>query len=175
MPGQIIGQIAEDIYDTATGRYLLIPQGTKVFGMYASDVVYGQDAVLIAWQRIILPNGDALDIGSMPGTDGAGYSGFRDGVDNHYARIFGSALLMSAITAGVTYSQDSNNNQGPYAQPNAGSALSQALGQQLGQVTAQMIAKNLDIAPTLIIQPGYRFNVLVVKDIVLKKSYQRER
>lgn len=175
LPGQIIGQISEDVYDTATGRYLLIPQGTKLFGMYASDVVYGQDAVLIAWQRIIFPNGDALDIGSMPGTDGAGYSGFRDGVDNHYGRIFGGALLMTGITAGVTYSQNNNNNQGPYAQPNASSVLSEALGQQLGQVSAQLIAKNLNIAPTLTIRPGYRFNVLAVKDILLAKPYRREK
>ena len=107
----------------------------------------------------------------MPGADGAGYSGFNDQVDNHYLRIFGSAILMSGITAGVSISQNNNSNGGLYAQPTASSALSEALGQQLGNVTAQMISKNLNISPTLEIRPGFRFNVMCIKDLVLPKPY----
>lgn len=171
LPGQIIGQVSQNVYDTATGKYLLIPQGTRLIGVYSSDVAYGQDSVLIAWQRLIFPDGKALDIGSMPGADSAGYAGFRDKVDNHYARVFGSALLMSGIVAGITYSQNQANS-GPYSQPTAGSVMSEALGQQLGQVTSQMIAKNLNIAPSLKIRPGYPFNVTVVKDMTFTKPYQ---
>ncbi|HEI6746167.1 TPA: conjugal transfer protein TrbI, partial [Legionella pneumophila] len=108
LPGQIIGQVSQNVYDTATGKYLLIPQGTKLFGIYSSDVSFGQNSVLIAWQRLIFPDGKALDIGSMPGADSAGYGGFRDQAQNHYARIYGSALLMSGIVAGITYSQNTN-------------------------------------------------------------------
>jgi type IV secretory pathway VirB10-like protein len=172
LPGQIMAQIAQNVYDTATGKYLLLPQGSRLVGAYSSDVSYGQARVLVAWQRIVFPDGKAMDIGAMPGADSAGYAGFTDQVNNHYLRLYGSALLMSAVTAGITYNQYQNQSTIGYQQPNASSALSQALGLQLGQVTAQMIAKNLNIAPTLEIRPGYRFNVIVIKDMTFSKPYQ---
>lgn len=172
LPGQIMAQIAQNVYDTPTGKYLLLPQGSRLVGAYSSDVSYGQARVLVAWQRIVFPDGKAMDIGAMPGADSAGYAGFTDQVNNHYLRIYGSALLMSAVTAGITYNQHQNQSTLGYQQPNASSALSQALGLQLGQVTAQMIAKNLNISPTLEIRPGYRFNVIVTKDMTFSKPYQ---
>ncbi len=177
LPGQIIAQVSQNVYDTPTKTHLLIPQGTKLIGSYSSDVGYGQKALLVAWQRLGYPDGKTLDIGSMPGATGAGASGLTDLVNNHYVRLFGSALLMSAVTAGVTFSQQQAQGAGipgqvGIPQYNAGTAMSQALGQQLGQVTAQLIAKNLSIAPELSIRPGYRFNVVVVKDLVLPKPYQ---
>lgn len=172
LPGQIMGQVSQDVYDTATGKYLLIPQGTRLVGTYSSNVAYGQSAVLIAWQRLVFPDGKALDIGAMPGADSAGYAGFRDQVNNHYVRIFASAILMSGVTAAAAYATDRNNNSGVYQQPSVSSELSQALGQQLGNVTAQMIAKNLNIAPTIEIRPGYRYNIIVVKDLDFTKPYK---
>ena len=134
---------------------------------------YGQARVLVAWQRIVFPDGKAMDIGAMPGGDSAGYAGFNDQVNNHYWRLFGSAFLMSAVTAGIAYSQNQNQPSGPYyGAPSASSAMSEALGQQLGQVTAQMIGKNLSISPTLEIRPGYRFNVIVTKDMTFSKPYR---
>lgn len=171
LPGQIIGQVASAVYDTPTGKHVLIPQGSRLVGAYSSDVVYGQSRVLVAWQRIIFPDGKALDLGSMPGADSAGYAGFNDQVNNHYARIFGSALLMSGVVAGVTYTQQQNQQQGVFTTPSAQQTMSTALGQQLGQVAAQMISKNLSIAPTLEIRPGYRFNVVVIKDLTFSKPY----
>lgn len=172
LPGQVIGQVSQNVYDTATGRFLLIPQGTRLVGVYSSDVSYGQDTVMIAWQRLVFPDGKALDMGSMPGADSAGFAGFHDKVNNHYFRTFASATLMSGVVAGVTYSQSRNQASNAFGPPTAGSVMSEALGQQLGQVTAQMIAKNLDIAPTLEIRPGFRFNVMVVKDLTFNKPYQ---
>ena len=176
LPGQIVAQVSQNIYDTPTRSQILIPQGTKLIGAYSSDVGYGQHAMLVAWQRLSYPDGKTLDLGSMPGATGSGKSGLTDLVNNHYVRLFGSALLMSAITAGVTFSQQQAQGAGvpgqvAIPQYNAGTAMSQALGQQLGQVTAQLIAKNLSIAPELTIRPGYRFNVVVVKDLVLPKPY----
>ncbi len=176
LPGQIIAQVSQHVYDTPTKTQLLIPQGTKLIGTYSSEVGYGQKALLVAWQRLGYPDGKTLDIGSMPGATGAGASGLTDLVNNHYIRLFGSALLMSAVTAGVTFSQQQAQGAGvpgqvAIPQYNAGTAMSQALGQQLGQVTAQLIAKNLSIAPELTIRPGYRFNVVVVKDLVLPRPY----
>ncbi|KTD14365.1 TrbI/VirB10 family protein [Legionella israelensis] len=174
LPGQIIGQVSQNVYDTTTGRFLLIPQGTKLIGIYSSDVSFGQNSVLVAWQRLVFPDGKALDIGSMPGADSAGYGGFRDQVDHHYARIYGSALLMSGIVAGITYSQTANqSNQIGYNQPTAGNVLSQALGQQLGEVTSQLVSKNLNVSPTIHVRPGYRFNVIVVKDLTFKQPYRQ--
>ena len=171
LPGQIMAQTSQDVFDTATGKYKLFPQGSRLVGTYSSEVAYGQARVLVAWQRLVFPDGKAMDIGAMPGADGAGFAGFKDQVDNHYVRIFGSALLMSAITAGVAYSQQNQNTGSVYA-PNAQSTLSSALGQQLGQATVQMITKNMNIAPTLEIRPGYRFNILVTKDLTLSKPYE---
>ena len=171
LPGQIMAQVSQDVYDTPTGRYLLIPQGSRLVGSYSSDVAYGQSRVLVAWQRIVFPDGKAMDIGSMPGGDQAGYSGFKDKVNNHYFRLFGSALLMSAVTAGVALSQE-DDNEGFGSETTASSAMSEALGQQLGQVTAQLISKNLNIAPTLEIRPGFRFNVIVTKDLTFSKPYK---
>ena len=101
LPGNMIAQVTQNIYDSATGSYLLIPQGTKLFGVYDSRVIMGQQRVLVAWNRIIFPDGSAMTIPSIPGTDMAGNSGFNQKVDNHYFRIFGSSILMALITAGM--------------------------------------------------------------------------
>jgi type IV secretory pathway VirB10-like protein len=172
LPGQIMAQVSQDIYDTPVGRWRLIPQGARLVGSYSSDVAYGQSRVLVAWQRIIFPDGKAMDIGAMPGADGIGQAGFKDQVNNHYLRIFGSALLMSAVIAGATYSQRDAGGGGVFGRQNAGSILSQSLGQQLGQATTRLMMKNLNIAPTLEIRPGFRFNVIVTKDMVFSKPYQ---
>jgi len=171
LPGSISAQVAHNVYDTATGRHLLIPQGTRLLGAYESDVMFGQSRVLIAWQRLIFPDGKALDLGSMPGADSAGYSGFKDQVNNHYVRLFGNAFLMSGVTAAVTLSQDRNSSSNNNNQ-RASDALSESMGQVFGNAIAQLISKNLNIAPTLEVRPGYRFNVIVTKDLVFARPYQ---
>lgn len=174
LPGQIMAQVGQNVYDTATGKYLIIPQGTRLLGAYSSDVAYGQSRVLVAWQRLIFPDGKAMDLGSMPGADGGGYSGFADKVNTHFWKVFSSAFLMSGIVAGVTLSQsDSSGDPSSLStKQRASDAMSQALGQQLGQAMSQMLMKNLNVAPTIEIRPGYRFNVMVSKDLTFKKPYQ---
>jgi type IV secretory pathway VirB10-like protein len=173
VPGTIIAQVAQNVYDSATGNDLLIPQGARLMGSYSANVKYGQSRLLVVWQRIIFPDARALDVGGQPGTDSAGYAGFKDQVDSHWLRIFGSAALMSAISAGVAYSQDRNQNNGNYYQPPSFSdEISQAVGQQFGQAAAQLLQKNLDIAPTLKIRPGYRFSILLIKDFVFPGAYE---
>lgn len=177
LPGTIIAQISQNVYDTPTGRYLLLPQGSRIVGSYAADVQYGQDRVFITWQRIIYPDGRALDIGSQPGTDGGGSSGFADKVNHHYIKTFGSAILMSAVVGGVSYSQNAtqNNNGSVYDRNynqnafnnNLNASLSQSLGNVFGNAIGRMIEKNLNIAPTVTIRPGFRFNILVIKDFPL--------
>ena len=174
LPGKITAQVSEDVYDSGTGNYLLIPQGSRLVGEYANAIQYGQSRIFVAWQRIIYPDNSALDIGAMPGADGEGESGFHDLVDNHFLRLFGSALLMSAITTGITYSQDQGqgqNNNYNGNPPRAGDVLSAGLGQQLGAATSALLEKNLSIPPTLKIRQGYGFNVVVVKDLVFDRPY----
>jgi type IV secretion system protein VirB10 len=169
LPGQIEAQVAQNVYDTATGGYLLIPQGSRLVGSYQSNAAYGQARVLIAWQRVVFPDGKALDIGAMPGADSAGYAGFTDQVNNHYARIFGSAVMLSLIGAGAEVGAPQTSTIGTTT---VSQALSQQLAQQLGSTATQMIQKNLSIAPTLKIRPGYRFNVVVTKDLVFQSPYR---
>jgi len=161
LPGMVIGQVSDNVYDSATGRYLLIPQGTRLVGSYSSNVVYGQNRVLVAWNRIIFPNGDTLNIEAMNGTDQAGYAGFEDKVNNHYFRIFGSALLISMIGGEISFSNGkfSVNQQ-------ASSTQGQTTISQTGNT---MLNKNLEVAPTIEIRPGYQFNIFVTKDISFKK------
>ena len=172
LPGQVMAQVSQNVWDTATGRFLLIPQGTRLIGAYSSDVAYGQERVLMAWQRLIFPDGKTFDIRAMPGADSAGYAGFTDQISNHWFRTISSAILMSGVIAAVDLSQDDNNSSDSSDRQRAGDALSEALGQTLGQVLGQIISKNLNISPTLEIRPGYRFNVIAFKDMTLPGPYQ---
>jgi type IV secretion system protein VirB10 len=172
LPGQILGQVSENVYDTATGRFILIPQGAKLVGAYDNSVTTGQERVLVAWTRIIFPDASALDLGKMPGADEGGFAGFHDQVDDHFLKVFGNALLLSVMSAGVQLSQGNANNQ------TSGLATQQtiaaALGQQLGQLGQETARRNMQVQPTLEIRPGYRFVVMVTKDIVLRPWVWRE-
>ena len=179
LPGNIIAQVSQNVFDTATGNYLLLPQGAKLFGTYDSRVIYGQERVLVAWNRVVFPDGSAITLGAMPGADMAGNTGYTDEVNNHYLRIFGSAILMSMITGGMSYSMDALNTSGNSGQGNQAPSLQDEMGSalaaQLGQATMQLLQKNLNIKPTLEIRPGYQFNVIVTKDMVFQRPYQSQR
>ena len=176
LPGNIIAQVSQNVLDTATGRNLLVPQGAKLFGVYDSRVIYGQERVLVAWNRLVFPDGSAVTLGAMPGSDMAGNAGYTDKVNNHYLRIFGSAILMSMITGSMSYSMDSlDNSGGDSDNPTLQNEMGAALASQLGQATLQLLQKNLNIKPTLEIRPGYQFNIIVTKDVVFKQPYRSWR
>ena len=165
LPGLIKAQVSENVFDTATGQHLLIPQGSTLIGVYSSNVQYGQNRVLIAFNRIIFPDGDTLNIGMMNGVNQQGASGFNDHVNNHYLKIFGSAILMGAITGGIASSDTTQQNQ--YIESNRQKMIGSLIS-ELGQVAKQMIQKNINIAPTLKIRAGYKFNIFTTKDIILE-------
>jgi type IV secretion system protein VirB10 len=170
LPGSLNAQVSQNVHDTATDRNLLIPRGSKLYGVYDSRVVYGQSRVLIAWNRVIFPDGSSVTLGAMPGADLAGYAGFHDQVDNHYLRVFGSAIMMSLVTGGMSYAVDQVAGNDSSGNGNSNSTTIQdemtaALAAQLGQTTLQLLQKNLNIKPTLEIRPGYQFNVVVTKDV----------
>lgn len=165
LPGQLIAQVVQNVYDSATGRYLLIPQGAKLVGTYDHQVSTGQKRVLIAWNRIIYPDASSLDLGAMAGLDQSGYAGFKDKANNHVWPTFRNALLLSAITAGVQLSQP-RAQQGNYAYSSQ-QMIAGSLGMQLNQLGLSSYQGRVNMAPTLTIRPGYRFNVMVSKDMVL--------
>lgn len=175
LPGNIIAQVSQNVFDTATGNHLLLPQGAKLFGVYDSRVIYGQERVLVAWNRVVFPDGSAVTLGAMPGSDQSGYAGYTDKVDNHYFRIFGSAILMSMISGGMAYTMDSLDSGGDSDNPTLQNEMGSALAAQLGQATLQLLQKNLNIKPTLEIRPGYQFNVIVTKDLVFERPYRPQR
>ena len=176
LPGNIIAQVSQNVFDSATGNHLLLPQGAKLFGVYDSRVIYGQERVLVAWNRVVFPDGSAITLGAMPGSDKSGYAGYSDQVDNHYFRIFGSAVLMSLMSGGMAYTMDSlDTSNSESDKPTLQNEMGSALAAQLGQATLQLLQKNLNIKPTLEIRPGYQFNVIVTKDLVFERPYRPER
>jgi type IV secretion system protein VirB10 len=168
LPGVVRGQVSQNVYDSATGNHLLIPQGTFVIGRHDSRVSYGKRRILMAWNRLTYPDASTHDIGTMPGADEGGYPGFSDEVDNHYTRIFGSAIFMSIFSAGVQLSQPDPQ---PFQAPSTQQTIAGALGQNLGQLGIDITRRNLTIQPTLIVHPGYRFNIVVTKDFSFSEPY----
>jgi type IV secretion system protein VirB10 len=169
LPGEIVAQVAQNVYDSATGKYLLIPQGSKLFGHYDARVAFGQERVLVSWQRLIFPNSYTLELDGMGGYDQEGKSGFGDRVDHHYGRVFGWGLVTSVLSAGFQLSQPQQANS---LVPSNGQVAAAAVGQQMAQLGAQIASRNMQVQPTIEIRKGYRMNVMVNKDIVFPGSYQ---
>lgn len=171
LPGRITAQVSQNVYDSATGHRLLVPQGAKLFGRYDSKLSFGQERVLVVWTDLIFPNGSTLQIGGMAGTDAEGYGGFQDKVDRHLWRTFGSAALVAIIGTGIDLAIPESSTLA--TQDSASDAARRNFAESFGRVAEQMISKNLNIQPTIRIRPGYRFNVLVDQDIVFPSTYPK--
>jgi type IV secretion system protein TrbI len=169
LPGEVKALVRSNVYDTATGKYLLIPQGSRLVGVYDSQIAYGQNRLQVIWSRIIYPDGSSINLDGMMGQDIQGMAGFHDKVDNHYKRLVGFALLTSAFTAGIELSQRQNTSL--LSTPTAGQTASSAVGQQLGELGTEVTRKNLSIQPTVMIPIGYQFNVRVNRDILFETPY----
>jgi len=172
LPGQLRAQVRENVKDTVTGAYTLIPRGSTLVGTYDSQIAFGQSRVLVVWSRVIFPDGSSLNLQGMPGADEQGFAGLTGDVDNHFWPIIKAAVFMSVISAGAQLSQpQSSNSNGSYGAPNAGQQMAAALGQQLGQAGSQLFSRYINIQPTITTDPGSRFNILVTKDIVFPKAW----
>jgi type IV secretory pathway VirB10-like protein len=170
LPGELKALVTSNVYDTATGLYLLIPQGSRLIGKYDSHVSYGQDGVQVAWSRIIYPDASSVDLDGMMGIDSHGNAGLRDKVDRHYLRIVGFSVLTSMFTAAFEISQRSSQSALTYPTPaqTAGSAV----GQELSQTGAQITRRNLNVQPTIKVPAGYKFTVRVNRDILFEAPYE---
>jgi type IV secretion system protein VirB10 len=183
LPGPILAQVSQNVLDSATGRAVLIPQGSRLIGTYQNASSYGQQRVQIAWQRLIFPNTASMDLPSMAAADQAGYSGLSDQVDHHYLATFGTAAVLSLISAGQTVGQmatlGGGGSYGPYGyyQPNQWAMASQSAGSaasgQLGSLGQQMMGQGLNRPATLEIRPGYQFEVMVTQDLIFSGPYGR--
>lgn len=171
LPGEIKALISSNVFDTATGRYLLIPQGSRLIGKYDSRISYGQDGVQVIWDRIIFPDASSVDINGMVGLDAHGNSGLRFDVDHHYKRLFGFAALTSAFTAAFALSQ--RNTQSALTYPSVSNTAGAAVGQEMSQTGAMITQRNMNVQPTIKVPAGYKFTVRVNRDILFDAPYQR--
>jgi type IV secretory pathway VirB10-like protein len=169
LPGRITAQVSQNVYDSASGYSLLVPQGAKLFGRYDSKLSFGQERVLVVWTDLIFPNGSTLQIEGMSGTDAEGYGGFSDKVDRHLWRTFGAAALIAVIGTGIDLSLPESSTLS--SQTTASDAARRNFAESFGRAAEQTISKNLNVQPTVRIRPGFTFNVLVDQDIVFPGRY----
>lgn len=161
LPGQIIAQVTQHVYDTTTGQHLLIPQGSRLIGQYDSVIAFGQSRALVTWRRIIRPDGTSLVIENLPGTDLSGFAGLKDRVDNHTFRLFGAALLSTVLSVGSELGRDTNEDDLVEAIRDGGQRTFNQAGQRI-------VNRQLNVQPTIRVRPGWRLNVIVNKDLVLQ-------
>ncbi|MEE1918066.1 TrbI/VirB10 family protein [Pseudomonas asiatica] len=164
LPGDVIATVTEPVYDSATGKFLLIPQGSRILGRYNSQVSYGQSRVQVVWNRVILPDTSSLTLDNLIGTDPAGYSGLEDDVDWHWDRIVAGSVLTTLLGVGAELAAPENRQDGNRIVI-AGRDSAQDSINQVGQ---EITRRNMDIQPTLTIRPGLPVRVIVNRDLVLR-------
>jgi len=161
LPGLVVAQVTENVYDTVTGRILLIPQGARLVGTYDSVVAFGQSRALVVWRRIVLPDGSSVEIDNLPATDTAGYAGLEDEVDHHTFTLLKGVALSTLLGVGTQLSIGSS-------QSDLVRAIQQSTQQNAATAGRRITEKNLNIQPTITVRPGFPLRVIVHKDLILK-------
>ncbi len=160
LPGTVIAQITDDTFDSSTGRTLLLPRGSRILGRYDSVIAYGQSRALVVWQRILMPNGESVQIDNQPATDTAGYAGLEDSVDFHTWTLLKGIAMSTLLGVGSQISFGSDNSD-------LVEAIRQSTQESTNQAGQQIVQKDLSIQPTITIRPGWNFRILLSKDVVL--------
>lgn len=160
LPGQITAQVTENIYDSPTGRILLVPQGTRVIGQYDNNVQFGQSRVLLVWNRLIFPNGRSIVLERQPGADAEGFAGLQDGVDYHWWDLAKAAGLSTLLSVGAELATNDDDR--------LISAIRNGGQDTINDAGQQIVRRQLNIAPTLTIRPGFPVRVIVTRDLVLE-------
>jgi type IV secretion system protein VirB10 len=161
LPGQVIAQVTEGVYDGPTGKILLIPQGSRLVGQYDAQIAFGQSRALLIWNRLILPNGKSIVLERQPGADTEGYAGLEDEVDNHWGMLFKAAVLSTLLSVGSEAGTSNSEN-------NLAQAIRQGASQSFSQVGQQVVSRSLNVQPTITIRPGFPVRVIVTHDLVLE-------
>lgn len=162
LPGAVVAQVTENVFDSTTGRTLLIPQGARLIGSYDAHVSYGQERALVVWTRLILPDGRSIDLDRMIGTDPSGQSGFTDHVDHHTGTLFKAALLSTLFGLGTHVATGGGNHD------DIAFAIRDSAGQSVERAGDKLVGHQLDVQPTITIRPGARVRVLVDRDLALQ-------
>jgi type IV secretion system protein VirB10 len=159
LPGLVIAQVTESVYDSPTGRILLIPQGARLIGSYDSVVAFGQSRALVVWQRIVFPDGRSLRLDNVPATDPAGYAGLADKVDHHTWTLLKGAVVSTLLGVGanLTFTGESDLVQ----------AIRESTQQNVSRAGDQLTSRNLNIQPTITVRPGTPVRLVVHRDLVL--------
>ena len=161
LPGQVSAQVTEDVYDSPTGKVLLIPQGARLIGQYDAQINFGQSRALLVWTRLIMPNGRSIVLERQPGADPEGHAGLEDEVDNHWGMLFKAAVLSTLLSVGAEAGTSDSENS-------LVQAIRQGASQSFNQAGAQVVGRALNVQPTITIRPGFRATVLVTRDLVLE-------
>ena len=163
LPGQVIAQVTEDVFDSVTGQTRLIPQGARLLGTYDSKVAFGQKRALVVWNRLIYPDGRSIDLDQMSATDGSGAAGIPDRVDNHWGRIIKAGIVATLFGVGTELTDSGGDSA-------IAEAIRDSSGQTVGRAGDRLVERELEIRPTITIRPGARIRVLVSRDLVLEPS-----
>jgi type IV secretion system protein TrbI len=159
LPGQITAQVTQNVYDSPTGRILLIPQGTRLIGEYDAEVNAGQSRVLLAWTRLILSDGRSIQLDRQPGADGRGFAGLQDGVNFHWGSLTKAALISTVLGVGTELGSGSDDT--------LVRALRTGTQDSINQAGQEIVRRQLNIPPTLTIRPGFPVRVIVTRDLIL--------
>ncbi len=162
LPGQITAQVTEAVYDSPTGKVLLIPQGARLIGQYDAQVAFGQSRALLVWNRIVMPNGRSIVLERQPGTDPEGYAGLEDQVDNHWGALFKAALLSTILSVGSEAGTSSNNENSLV------DAIRRGSSDSFSQTGRQVVGRSLQVQPTITVRPGFPVRVIVTRDLVME-------
>ncbi len=161
LPGQVVAQVTEHVYDSPTGAHLLIPQGSRLIGQYDSQVAFGQRRVLLVWNRIVMPDGTSIVLERLQGTDAQGFSGLEDEVDHHWGQLFRAAALSTLLGVGTQLALDDESE--------IARAIRESAQDSASDIGQQIVRRQLNIQPTLTIRPGFPVRILVQRDLVLKR------
>lgn len=161
LPGLVVAQVTENVYDTVTGHTLLIPQGARLIGSYDSVIAFGQSRALLVWRRIVLPDGSSIQIENLPATDAAGYAGLEDEVDFHTWRLIKGVVLSTLLGVGTELSLGGEESD-------LVRALRESTQQNANRAGQRITERNLNIQPTITVRPGWPLRVIVHKDLVLR-------
>ncbi|BCI71996.1 conjugal transfer protein TraI [Sphingomonas paucimobilis] len=162
LPGQITAQVTANVYDSPTGRILLIPQGARLIGEYDSEVAAGQTRVLLAWDRLIMPDGRSIVLERQPGADGAGFAGLKDSVDQHWGNLLKAAAVSTLLGIGAEVGADSEEE--------LTRALRRGSQDTINQTGQQIVRRQINVQPTLAIRPGHPLRVVLTRDLVLEHN-----
>ena len=158
--GNVVAQVTAPVFDTVTGQHLLIPQGARLIGTYKSDIAYGDERALIHWSRLILPNGNSMELEDAIASDTQGFAGLHDRVDNHTGKLIKGVVLATILGVGSEITKDDDESD-------LAKAIRESVGDRVEDAASKIVDRFLNVKPTLTVRPGWPLTVIVTQDLAL--------